>query len=100
VKGKRFLCHLASNSLLSICLTEQEASKLLRILCVKLGFCLSPKMNSRLAKKTLPSAERFANAVYSIEGLAPSLRSDLYKQVIIYVEAAFQRYLDQADYNV
>ena len=85
---------------MNIRLTEQEASQLLSTLCIKLGFCLSPKMNSRLAKNPPPSAERFANAVYSIEGLDPSLQSDLYKQVLSYVEAAFQRHLDQLDYNV
>jgi hypothetical protein len=81
-------------------LTESEASQLLDILCIKLGFCLDPKMTSRLAKNPPPSAERFASAVYSIEGLDPSLRSDLYKQVLSYVEAAFQRHLDKLDYNV
>ena len=85
---------------MDIRLTEREASQLLSTLCIKLGFCLSPKLNSRLAKNPPPSAERFAHAVYSIEGLDPSLRSDLYKQVLSCVEAAFQRHLDQADYNV
>ena len=85
---------------MNIRLTEQEASQLLSTLCIKLGFCLSPKMNSRLAINPPPTAERFANAVYSIEGLDPSLQSDLYKQVLSYVEAAFQRHLDQLDYNV
>lgn len=86
---------------MDIRLTEKEASQLLDTLCIKLGFCLGPKMTSRLAKNPPPSAERFAKAVYSIEGLDPSLQSDLYKQVLNYVEAAFQRHLDQmADYNV
>ncbi len=85
---------------MDIRLTEQEASQLLSTLCIKLGFCLSPKMNSRLAKNPPPSAERFASAVYSSEGLDPSLRSDLYKQVLSYVEVAFQRHLDHPDYNV
>ena len=59
-------------------------------------------MTSRLAKNPPPSAERFASAVYRAEGLDPSLQSDLYKQVLSYVEAAFQRHLDQniTDYNV
>ena len=69
-------------------------------LCVKLSFCLNPKMNSRLAKNPPPTAERFASAVYSTEGLDPSLRSDMYKQVLNYVEAAFQSHLDQSNYNV
>jgi len=49
---------------MKIRLTEQEASQLLSTLRIKLGFCLSPKMNSRLAKNPPPSAERFASAVY------------------------------------
>jgi hypothetical protein len=59
-------------------------------------------MNSRLAKNPPPSAERFATAVYRAEELDPSLRSDLYKQVLSYVATAFQRQLDQTttDYNV
>lgn len=57
-------------------------------------------MNSRLAKTPLPSAGSFASAVYRAEGLDPSLQSDLYKQVLSYVEAAFQRHLDQLDYKV
>ncbi|RZK23137.1 MAG: hypothetical protein EOO56_06095 [Hymenobacter sp.] len=85
---------------MAIRLTEKEASQLLSTLCIKLGFCLSPKMNSRLAKNPPPSADKFANAAYSIEGLDPSLRSDLYKQALSYVEAAFQRHLDQLSYSV
>ena len=85
---------------MDIRLTEQEASQLLTSLCIKLGFCLGPKMTSRLAKNPPPSVERFARAVYRAEGLDPSLRSDLYKQLLSYVEAAFQRHLDQLDYNV
>jgi hypothetical protein len=85
---------------MNIRLTELEAFQLLDILCVKLGFCLGPKMTSRLAKNPPPSAEKFASTVYSIEGLDPRLRSDLYKQVLGYVEAAFQRHLDYLDYNV
>jgi hypothetical protein len=57
-------------------------------------------MSSRLAKNSPLSAERFASAVYRAEGLDPSLQSDLYKQVLSCVEAAFQRQLDQtADYH-
>jgi len=74
---------------------------LLDTLCIKLGFCLGPKMTSRLAKNPPPSPERFASAVYRAEGLDPSLQSDLYKHVLNFVEAAFQRHLEQtADYNV
>jgi len=85
---------------MDIRLTEKEASQLLDTLCIKLGFCLGPKMTSRLTKNPPPNAERFASAVYNIEGLDPSLRSDLYKQVLSYVEAAFNRHPDQLDYNV
>jgi hypothetical protein len=85
---------------MNIRLSEHEASQLLSVLCIKLGFCLSPRLNSRLAKNPPPSAERFASAVYRAEGLDPILRSDVYKQVLSYVEEAFQRHIDQLDYNV
>ena len=86
---------------MDIRLSEKETAQLLDALCIKLGFCLGPRMNSRLAKNPPPSAEGFANAVYRTEGLDPSLQSDLYKQVLNVVEVAFQRHLDQmTDYNV
>ena len=80
---------------MDIRLTEEEASQLLDVLCIRMGFCLGPRMNSRLAKNPPPSAERFATAVYRAEGLDPSLQSDMYKGVLKVVEAAFQRHLDQ-----
>jgi hypothetical protein len=86
---------------MTIRLTEQEASELLETLCIKLGICLEPKMNSRLTKNPPTTAERFATVVYRTEGLDPSLQSDLYKQVLRYAEAAFQQHLDQiSGYNV
>jgi hypothetical protein len=91
---------LGLQQFMSIRLTERKASELLSTLCIKLGFCLIHKTNSCLVNNPPPSAERFVNAIYSMEWLDSSLCSDLYKQVVSYVETAFQRHLDQADYKV
>jgi len=83
----------------SVRLTESEASDLLYELCSKLGFCLPPNWQSRLAKNLPTNPERFADTVYKVEGLDPTLRSDLYKQVLACCKTAFRRHLDQAAPN-
>jgi hypothetical protein len=45
-------------------LAEAQAAQLLMDLCVKFGFCLPPKWNSRLSKNPPVTPERFARTVY------------------------------------
>ena len=77
-------------------LPEAVAAQLLLDLCLKHGFCLPPRLSSRISKNPPATIERFAQVVYRAEGLDPGLESDLYKAVRTSVALAFERYLTQA----
>lgn len=76
-------------------LSEAAATQLLLDLCVKFGFCLPPRQQSRLRKNPPANIERFARTVYFVEGLDPDLESDLYKAVQAYIGLAFEHQLSQ-----
>lgn len=63
--------------------------KLLDVLCVKYGFCLSPLWRTRLERNPPRSAERFADTVFRAEGLDPATADrQLYKAVVAEVQRA------------
>lgn len=77
----------------SVVLSEKEVRDLLSVLCIRLGFCLSPSEQSRLATTPPSDIDRFSEAVFLAEGLDPlTSRSELYHQVRDLVADAFVRH--------
>lgn len=76
-------------------LSEKEADELLNDLCIKLGFCLPPPAQRRIAKHPPSDLARFANVVYRAEGLDPGLDSNLYRALREQIARAFQKSLDK-----
>ncbi len=52
-------------------LSKQEAQKLLDVLCLNLGFCISPEDYKQIASDPPPSVSGFVEAVFAAEGLNP-----------------------------
>jgi hypothetical protein len=76
-------------------ISGDEAGKLLNILCVKFGFCLSPLWTARLRNNPPRSVSRFADTVFRAEGLDPlTVESDLYRAIFTEVRKAFERTAD------
>ena len=70
--------------------SEQEIEDLLEVLCVEMGFCLSPRMNARLAKFPPKSPAKFVDAFVKAEGLNPALmEKSLYQSLLSSVEAVY-----------
>lgn len=65
--------------------------KLLNVLCVKYGFCLSPLWRARLERNPPRSADKFADTVFRAEGLDPATAD---RQLCKAVLAEVQRALD------
>ena len=75
-----------------ITLTSGEIETLLGDLCVRLGFCLPPQEQDRLIDAPPSSARVFTDAVFMAEGMNPETADrQLYKQVLLTVESAFER---------
>lgn len=73
-------------------ISEAEAQKLLGVLCVKYGFCLSPLWHARLERNPPKSIDKFADTVFRAEGLDPATTDNgLYKSVREEVRQAFER---------
>ena len=73
-------------------LTPPEVEKLLRDLCVRLGFCLPPDEQQRLETSPPADVRSFTDAVFVAEGLDPETASrNLYRQVGDLVTDAFRR---------
>ncbi len=69
-----------------------HAAKLLDVLCIQYGFCLSPLWRARLTSNPPSTPLRFTDAVFHAEGLDPvTADSQLYKSVHTKVQAAFER---------
>jgi len=73
-------------------LSTQEASALLALLCARLGFCLPPAAEKRLAEHPPADVLEFTAAVFIAEGLEPSTADRrIYRQVKAAVAEAFRR---------
>jgi hypothetical protein len=67
----------------------EERQRLLDVLCVKYGFCLSPLWRARLERNPPRSVEKFVDAVFRAEGLDPATADDqLYRTPVAEVERA------------
>jgi len=74
-------------------ISESDVKYLFDDLCAEQGFCLSPKMNSRLAKFPPKTSEKFADAIIRAEGLNPqTIENSLYTKVLSKVEKTFYKY--------
>lgn len=63
--------------------------KLLDVLCVKYGFCLSPLWRARLERNPPRSTDKFVDTVFWAEGLDPATADrQLYKAVFAEVQRA------------
>jgi hypothetical protein len=72
-------------------LTTSEAAAVLSVLCTKLGFCLAPEVEARLAEAPPPDVHHFTEAVFIAEGLDLSTADrKLYRQVKAIVANAFR----------
>lgn len=73
-------------------LSEAEVDRLLNDLCVRLGFCLPPRVKERLRVNPPANVRGFADAVFWAEGLNPETAvRHLYRQVHEMVATAFDR---------
>jgi len=73
-------------------ISHSEARRVLSILCIKYGLCLSPLWTARLEKNPPRSIEKFTETVFRAEGMDPVLGdTDLYKMVQAEVQLAFDR---------
>ncbi len=64
---------------------------LIENLCVNLGFCLPTEAQAQLLEDTPSTAEEFATAVFSAEGIDPASEHRIYGQVVEFIEDAFRR---------
>ena len=73
-------------------LSEQDAQRLLNILCVKYGFCLPRLWSARLERNPPRSIDKFLDTVFRAEGLDPfTADSSMYKAMREEVRLAFDR---------
>jgi len=73
-------------------MTEVNIQQLLDELCVRLGFCLPPKVQKRLVQNPPIEPKRFCEVVIKAEGLDPSMiEKKLYRDVLSMVETAFSK---------
>jgi hypothetical protein len=73
-------------------LSEQEAQKLLGVLCVKYGFCLPSLWHARLKRNPPHSIDKFLDTVFRAEGLDPiAADAGMYKAMREEVRSAFER---------
>ncbi|PZD74907.1 hypothetical protein C1752_01029 [Acaryochloris thomasi RCC1774] len=72
----------------SIQLPSDKVEGLLYQLCVELGFCLSSKVNKRLAYSPPKNPQRFAEVVMKADGVSP-WNSELYDKVFSRVYKVF-----------
>lgn len=72
----------------SIQLPSDKVEGLLHQLCIKLGFCMSQKVNARLMHSPPRNPQRFTEVVMTAEGLSPG-DSELYEKVFLHVHKAF-----------
>jgi hypothetical protein len=73
-------------------ISVHEARRLLSILCVKYGFCLSPLWSSRLEANPPRSIDKYVDTVFRAEGLDPATAdSAMYKAMREEVRLAFER---------
>ena len=81
-------------------LSPREVTSLLSKLCCDHGFCLPPTECERLRSECPPDVVSFTNAVFTVEGLPPQgANAHLYREVKSEVTAAFQRHLEQAEFE-
>ncbi len=71
-------------------LAPEDVGSLLRDLCVRLGFCLSPADQAALCASPPLDVDSFTEAVFRAEGLDASLHDDLWHQVRETVARAFE----------
>ena len=73
-------------------ITQEEAEKLLGVLCVKYGFCLPPLWQARLQTCPPKSVAKFTDTLFHAEGLDPAtVGRAMYRGMYEEVRAAFER---------
>ena len=73
-------------------LAEEEARKLLDMLCVQLGFCIPPEDYQGISRHPPSAVGSFTDAVFLAEGLDPSTADrHLYRQVRDTIADAFSK---------
>ena len=79
-------------------ISEHEARRLLDVLCVDYGYCLSPLWTARLQKNPPRSPDRFIDTVVRAEGLNPAeLPKAAYRAMLEKAREAFVRSAQYAD---
>lgn len=79
-------------------ISEQEARRLLDVLCVHHGYCLSPLWTARLERNPPRSPEKFIDTVVRAEGLDPAeLPKAAYRALLERAREAFARTAERAD---
>ena len=71
-------------------LAPEDVGLLLRDLCIRLGFCLSPADQATLCASPPMDVESFTEAVFRAEGLEASPYGELWRQVRETVARTFE----------
>ncbi|MEV4757299.1 hypothetical protein AB0J86_19585 [Micromonospora sp. NPDC049559] len=72
---------------------ELQVQRLLRELCVRLGFCLPPAEIRRLCESPPGSVDSFTDAVFEAEGMGDMEYTDLRRQVREVVDQHMSRWV-------